>query len=149
MSGDAELRLMRDEWAIRKLAMEYARAVDRGDGEGFAALFTREASIVGPGFKVEGYDQIFGNPGMLKEMYAATLHTVMNQTVTVSGDTAQGETYCLAYHVNHPKDGKQTRLDWAIRYQDEYVRQDGRWLYTHRELLVEWTELSTVELIGG
>ena len=148
MTTDAQLQLMRDEWEIRKLAMEYARTVDRGDGAGFAALFTRDALVVGPGFKVEGYDQIFGNPGMLKAMYVRTMHTVLNQTVTVTGDAAQGETYCLAYHVNHPKDGKTTRLDWAIRYQDRYVRRDGRWLFTHRELLVEWTELSIVELIG-
>ncbi len=151
--SDAALRLMLDEWEIGKLAMEYARTVDRGDGEGFAALFTRDASIVGPGFKVEGHDQLFGNPGMLKQMYAATMHTVLNQTVNVRGDTATGETYCVAYHINrpqdgHPQDGKTTRLDWAIRYQDQYARQDGRWLFSHRELLVEWTEVSEIVLIG-
>jgi uncharacterized protein (TIGR02246 family) len=141
--------LMRDEWEIRKLAMNYARTVDRGDGAGFAALFTEDAAVEGPGFKAQGYDQLFGNPGMLKQMYASTLHTVMNQTVTVTGDTAQGETYCIAYHLNKPDvAGKYTRLDWAIRYQDKYVRRDGKWLYAHRQLLVEWTELSTVTMVG-
>ena len=141
--------LMRDEWEIRKLAMNYARTVDRGDGAGFAALFTKDAAVEGPGFGVKGYDELFGNPGMLKQMYTSTLHTVMNQTVTIHGDTAEGETYCIAYHLNKPDaDGKYTRLDWAIRYQDKYIRRDGRWLYTHRQLLVEWTELSPVTMIG-
>ena len=141
--------LMRDEWEIRKMAMAYARTVDRGDGAGFAALFTEDAAIDGPGFHVQGYDQLFGNPGALKQMYASTMHTVMNQTVTVTGDTAEGETYCIAYHVNRPDaDGKTTRLDWAIRYQDKYIRRDGKWLYTHRQLLVEWTEVSTVTMLG-
>ena len=141
--------LMRDEWEIRKLAMNYARTVDRGDGAGFAALFTEDAAVEGPGFRVKGYDQLFGNPGMLKQMYTSTLHTVMNQTATITGDTAEGETYCIAYHLNKPDaEGKYTRLDWAIRYQDKYVRRDGKWLYTHRQLLVEWTELSTVTMIG-
>jgi uncharacterized protein (TIGR02246 family) len=141
--------LMRDEWEIRKIAMAYARTCDRGDGAGFAALFTEDAAIDGPGFHVQGYDQLFGNPGALKQMYASTMHSVMNQTVTVTGDTAEGETYCIAYHVNRPDaEGKTTRLDWAIRYQDKYVRRDGKWLYTHRQLLVEWTELSTVTMIG-
>ena len=140
---------MRDEWEIRKMAMSYARTVDRGDGAGFAALFTEDAAIDGPGFHVKGYDQLFGNPGALKQMYASTMHTVMNQTVTVNGDTAEGETYCIAYHVNRPDaEGKTTRLDWAIRYQDKYVRRDGKWLYTHRQLLVEWTEVSTVTLLS-
>ncbi len=146
MTSDA---LMRDEWAIRRLAMEYARAVDRGDGPGFAALFTEDAAIEGPGFKVQGYEQISGNPGMLKQMYMSTMHTVMNQTATIEGDAAEGETYCIAYHVNRPDaEGNYTRLDWAIRYQDKYVRRDGKWLYTHRQLLVEWTELSPITMIG-
>lgn len=146
MSNDQQ---MRDEWEIRKLAMNYARTCDRGDGAGFAALFTEDAAIDGPGFHVQGYDQLFGNPGALKQMYASTMHTVMNQTVTINGDTAEGETYCIAYHVNRPDaEGKTTRLDWAIRYQDKYVRRDGKWLYTHRQLLVEWTEVSTVTLLS-
>jgi uncharacterized protein (TIGR02246 family) len=146
--SDADLASMRDEWALRKLAMTYARTVDRGDGAGFAALFTEDGKIEGPGFKVEGYDQIFGNPGMLKQMYHSTLHTMMNHTVTITGDTAEGETYCIAHHINHPVDGQYTRLDWAMRYQDKYVRRGGKWLYTHRLLLVEWTEVVPVTMIG-
>ncbi len=146
MGSDTDL--MRDEWALRKMAMEYARTCDRGDGAGFAALFTPDGAIDGPGFHVDGYDQLFANPGVLKQMYQSTMHSVMNHTVTIDGDTAEGETYCIAYHVNRPENGVTTRLDWAIRYQDKYVRQDGKWLYTHRQLLVEWTELSTVTMLG-
>lgn len=141
--------LMQDEWEIRKMAMTYARTCDRGDGAGFAALFTEDAAIDGPGFHVQGYDQLFANPGMLKQMYTSTLHTVMNQTVAITGDTAEGETYCIAYHVNKPDaEGNYTRLDWAIRYQDKYVRRGDEWLNTHRQLLVEWTEVSTVTMLG-
>ncbi len=148
--SDARLAAMLDEWAIRKLSMEYARTADRGDGPGMAALFTDDSVIEGPGFKIEGPGQIGHNPGMLKSMYASTFHTVLNQTVTVSGDTAEGETYCIAYHLNHPKDGVHTRLDWAIRYQDRYRRQgDGGWKFTYRRLIVDWEELSEARLLGG
>ena len=146
--SDGDLALMHDEWALRKLAMTYARTIDRGDGPGFAALFTEDAAIEGPGFKVKGYAEISGNPAMLKQMYKSTFHAVMNQTSTISGDTAEGETYCIAHHINHPENGEYTRLDWAIRYQDKYVRRDGRWLYAHRQLLVEWTELVPITMIG-
>jgi uncharacterized protein (TIGR02246 family) len=147
--SDAALQLMLDEWAIRKLPMEYARAADRGDGPGFASVFTPDAVIEGPGFKVQGHEHIAGNPGILKQMYASTFHTVLNQVVHMHGDTAEGETYCLAYHLNHPVDGAYTRLDWAIRYQDKYRRQDGRWLFTYRQLIVDWQEISTVTMLGG
>jgi SnoaL-like domain len=71
----SETDLMRDEWALRKLAMEYARTCDRGDGAGFAALFTPDGAIDGPGFHVDGYDQLFANPGVLKQMYQSTMHS--------------------------------------------------------------------------
>ena len=142
--------LMRDEWEIRKLAMNYARTVDRGDGAGFAALFTEDAAVEGPGFRVQGYDQLFGNPGMLKQMYTSTMHTVMNQTVTIAGDTAEGETYCIAYHMSRPnKDGKYMRFDMFIRYQDKFRRVNGAWKFTRRHLEVDWVQTVEVQMMGG
>ena len=143
-----DLDLMRDEWALRKMAMEYARTVDRGDGAGFAALFTPDAAVEGPGFKVQGYDQLFGNPGMLKQMYQSTMHTVLNHTVKITGDTAEGETYCIAYQVNRPENGITTRLDWAIRYQDTLRREDDAWRIARRVLVLDWTETRPVDFSG-
>jgi uncharacterized protein (TIGR02246 family) len=143
----ADDALMRDEWAMRRLAMTYAKGADRNDPTAFASVFTEDGIIEGPGFQIKGRDAIATNPGILRQMFASTFHTVLNQTVDIDGDAAEGETYCLAYHLNHPKDGVYTRLDWAIRYQDKFRRVDGRWLFSHRKLVIDWTETSEVQLM--
>ncbi len=44
---DADQALMEAEWAMRELAMLYAKAADRNDPEGFASVFTEDGVIVG------------------------------------------------------------------------------------------------------
>lgn len=147
MADDLQV-LMQDEWEIRRLAMRYARAADRNDPEGFAAVFTEDGVVEGTGYLIQGREALSRNPGMLREMFHSTFHTVLNQTVEIDGDTAEGETYCLASHVNHPVDGAFTKLDWAIRYQDKFRRVDGRWLFAYRKLIVDWTETQPVAMLG-
>jgi hypothetical protein len=142
MSGQT---LMETEWALRRLALRYAHAADHHDGVEFGAIFTEDGVIEGPQFTQSGREQIEGNAAILKQMFASTLHTVLNQTVTVDGDAAEGETYCLAYHLHHPVDGVYQRLDWAIRYQDKYRRIDGEWKFTYRKLLIDWQTTVTVD----
>lgn len=146
--SQSDRTLMEDEWAMRKLAVLYARAADRNDPEGFAALFTEDGVIEGTGYLITGRAEIAKNPGMLRRMFHSTFHTVLNQTVEIDGDAAEGETYCVASHVNHPADGKYSKLDWAIRYQDRFRRVDGRWLFSYRKLIVDWTETAPVEMLG-
>ena len=83
---------------------------------------------------------------MLKKMFASTMHAVHNQTVTITGDTAEGETYAVAYQLKRPKEGKHMRLDYGIRYQDRFKRVNGTWRFTYRYLHIEWTQLSEVQV---
>ena len=145
--SDADRALMEYEWAMRRLAMAYAMAADRNDPEGFAAVFTEDGVIEGTGDLIRGHAELAGNPGMLRQMFHSTFHTVLNQTVEIDGDTAEGETYCLASHISHPVEGKHTKLDWAIRYQDKFRRVDGNWLFSYRKLVVDWTETGAVEML--
>lgn len=140
--------MIEDEWALLRLAYLYARAVDRREPDELAALFTEDGIIVRAGMPPwQGRDSIRGVPDRLDRLYQSTLHTVHNQTVAIEGDAAVGETYSIAYHLARPKDGRQTRLDWAIRYQDRFTRLDRSWLFTRRELIIDWTE--TIELTVG
>lgn len=86
-------------------------------------------------------------PGSLAQKFHGTMHCVFNQTVTITGDTAQGETYCIAYHGIRGKDGRPMTLDWAIRYQDRFARRGPEWRIAYRRLVVEWTRTSPVELL--
>jgi hypothetical protein len=81
------------------------------------------------------------------QKFNGTMHCVFNQTVEIAGDTAQGETYCIAYHGIRGEDGRPMTLDWAIRYQDRFARRGQEWRIAYRLLVVEWTRTSPVELL--
>jgi uncharacterized protein (TIGR02246 family) len=133
-----------DEQALLHLANRYAQAVDRRDADALAALFTADGGIDRPGSSWRGHDQIRAIVVRLTTLYASTFHTVRNQAVTIDGDTAEGETYCVAMHMMPLDNGIQKRMDMGIRYQDRFVRENGAWLFAVRELIVDWVE--TTEL---
>jgi hypothetical protein len=53
--------------------------------------------------------------------------------------TRPQESYTLAHHV-YTEDGTRKLMVAALRYQDNYVKVDGRWFYATRDLIVDWTE---------
>jgi uncharacterized protein (TIGR02246 family) len=132
--------VVEDEAAIRRLAALYARAVDRNEPDTMAGLFAADAVIEGPGFTMQGTEQICAIPGMLRGMYARTLHQVHQQTVRIEGDSAEGQTYCTANHVSDKGGGAAENLVWAMRYHDRLRREQGRWVFVRRSVIIDWTE---------
>jgi hypothetical protein len=72
--------------------------------------------------------------------YAATMHFNGQSTVSLDGDRATGESYCLAHHLTVGENGQRTLMIASIRYLDEFVKQDGQWLFAERRLMVNWTD---------
>ena len=129
-----------DEQALLQLAYRYAQAVDRRDADALVSVFAEDGIIARPGSVWQGHEKLRGIIARLNTLYGATFHTVRNQTAVIDGDTAQGETYCVAMHMLNSADGQRTRMDMGIRYQDSFVRQDGVWRFARRELMVDWVE---------
>lgn len=71
--------------------------------------------------------------------YKATTHFNGQSTVQLSGDRATGESYCIAHHLTVTGDTR-TLMIASIRYLDQFIKQDGAWLFAERKLLVDWTE---------
>jgi hypothetical protein len=124
-----------DRLALRELADRYARIPDDRDYGLVDRVFSANAVLIGPDFRVEGRDRIRDAMRSI-ERYVATQHCMHQQTVAISGDEAEGEVYCVAYHVL-PEGG---RLDWGIRYRDRYRREADGWRVARRELELVWTE---------
>lgn len=139
-------QLLEDEAAIRRLAALYARAVDRNEPELMASLFAADAEIEGPGFVMRGRGELGAIPGMLKGMYNRTLHQVHQQTVSIDGDHAEAETYCTANHVTDKGNGAGENLAWAMRYRDTLRREEGRWVFARRVVVIDWTETRPARL---
>ncbi len=133
-----------DERILLNLAVRYAQAVDRRDADALISLFTADGVIERPGAAWQGHEQLRAIVARLTERYASTFHTVRNQLATIEGDSAQAETYSVAMHMMPRATGPQTRMDMGIRYQDSFVRENGTWLFSRRELIVDWVE--TTEL---
>jgi hypothetical protein len=136
-----------DRLAIRELVDAYAHCADRRDAKGQMALFTEEtrflvfmdATAAEPTQELHGRESlapVFDN----LNTYAATMHFNGQSTVVLDRDRATGESYCLAHHLSVDEDGQRTMMIASIRYLDEFVKQDGEWLFAERRLMVNWTE---------
>lgn len=136
--GNVEELLARVE--IGDLALRYARGIDRKDTDLLSSVFTEDAELVGeesalgPGGSaiaegiLEYHDQERG--------YDRTMHFVGNQTVTVDGDSATGETYCVAVHW-YDRGNSAFEYRMFIRYLDDFVRRDDEWLFRRREIVID------------
>ena len=127
---------------FRDLVNKYARAVDRGQLESLCSIFTEDGRIHGPGFEFQGRDGFTTMFASLARNFKVTQHRFFNQTITVEGDRASGETYAQAAHIVESPNGDWVCHDWAIRYQDNFIRQQQEWKFTSRELVVDWTQTS-------
>jgi ketosteroid isomerase-like protein len=136
-----------DRLAIRELVEAYAHCADRRDATGQMALFTPDTHFVvfmnakdpTPSQELHSREALAPVFADLNQ-YAATTHFVGQSTiVTLSGDRATGEAYCLAHHVT--VDGSTRRLMVAsLRYHDTFVKTDGTWLFSERLLYVDWVD---------
>src|SRR2546426_1840189 len=128
-----------DRLAIREVVEAYAHCADRRDAKGQMALFTQDTHFVvfmnakdsTPSQELHSREALAPVFADLNK-YEATTHFVGQSTiVTLKGDRATGEAYCLAHHVT--VDGSKRRLMVAsLRYLDTFVKSDGAWLFSER-----------------
>jgi len=124
--------------ALYELVCRYAQAVDQRDWTALSRLFTPDAVLKGPGFSFDGVAAIVEGMNGLGH-YSHTQHHVHNHLAEVEGQAASAETYCVANHLYAAEEG-QRKLDWGIRYRDQFVCSDGIWRISRRELLLDWTQ---------
>jgi ketosteroid isomerase-like protein len=136
-----------DRLAIRELIDAYAHCADRRDAKGQMALFTADARflVFMDATAAEPTQELHGRESLAPvfdnlNTYAATTHFNGQSTLSLDGDRATGESYCLAHHLSAGEDGQRTMMIASIRYLDELVKQDGQWLFAERRLMVDWTE---------
>ncbi|WP_055523097.1 nuclear transport factor 2 family protein [Streptomyces graminilatus] len=132
---------------LRRLVDTYASALDRRNPRLLASLFHEDGEVVlnppagtgRPPLVLDGRD---GWERVLSALTPSvvTTHFVGSHKVRLAGDSASGETDCLA-HEMYAADTEAARLRVrAIRYRDSYRRTTGAWRFIRRELTVDWTE---------
>ena len=130
-----------DQFAIQNLLYRYADASDRRDAASLIACFADgQTRITGPGIEVNDGNEMIQ---MLSEMFDWTMHNVHNFAFEVEDDRAHGYTYCVASHVKADS-GSRTKSDMYIRYVDELIKKDSKWLFVKRELNIGLNDVSTL-----
>jgi SnoaL-like domain len=136
-----------DRLAIRELVDAYAHCADRRDAKGQMALFTTDtrflvfmdATTKEPTQELHGRESLAPVFDSLNT-YVATMHLNGQCTVSLDGDRATSESYCLAHHLSVAEDRQRTLMVASIRYLDEFVKLDGQWLFAERRLMVNWID---------
>jgi hypothetical protein len=130
-----------DHFLIRRAAEVYALGADRRDKALWRQVLADDCEIAGEGFVTTGLESCLGSLDLLSRMFRTTQHRVHQVVATIAGERATGETYGTADHLLNESDAI---LSWAIRYQDEWRREDGVWRFTRRRLIVDWQETRAV-----
>jgi len=133
MSG-AALDEFSASFELRAVAERYAMAVDRGDGEMFAAQFTENGILEAPRGRYEGRRALATVPSMMTSLYERTFHAVVGQVPVFHGDAADAQTYTLARHYYRGGRGVELCYEMTVRYEDRFEREGGRWLLARRVL---------------
>lgn len=137
-----------DRQAIRDLVDAWAHCADRRQPAEQAALFTGDGTVTVyagdptstvPVQRLQGHTEL-AEAFKVLDSYDVTTHFNGQSTVTLDGDHASGETYCLAHHIWN-NDGQRTLMILSIRYLDKFVREDGTWRFAERELITDWTDV--------
>jgi uncharacterized protein (TIGR02246 family) len=123
-SGPVEDRL-----AIRELVESYNDAVMRFDGEAWAANWRDDASWTLPGAgEIQGKDNFFPVWQQAMSGFSFVGFFASAGPIHVTGDTATGTWYQQEFL--HQKDGGKQAI--TGKYEDEYVKVDGRWYFQKR-----------------
>lgn len=122
---------------LRKLVQSYARAADERDIERLAVLFHPHAEITGAR-GAQGFDdwiETMRGP----RTFPVSMHVLGDPLIDLAntGDRATLDTYAVVYQLNDPGSSSGD-LTLGIRYLDEVVRSDGRWVILRREAKTLW-----------
>jgi ketosteroid isomerase-like protein len=145
-----------DRWEIRQLVERYAQAADQSDGAAVAALFAEDGELSiwlvpnadRPTRRRQGHVAIAKAIDGLAS-YRATHHTIASSVVSIAGDSAAGETRCVAHHIEAETAADGTVVDRVLYlcYVETFARIEARWRFTAREVHVQWASVQPVESI--
>jgi len=114
----------------------YARAVDERDIEVLASLFHPDAEIAG----ARGVQSLgdWLETMQAPRSFPASMHVIGEPLIDDDGSgVATTDTYAVVYQIGDPGAG-QSDLTLGMRYVDQLVLEQGRWVFKSRSSHVVW-----------
>jgi uncharacterized protein (TIGR02246 family) len=125
----ARLKVFEDKAEIEALLLDYGRYLDSRDFAGYASLFAKDGQWIGGFGTVPAADiKAFMEKAMGMQNTAKNYHLLSNFVITVKGDTATA--WSRWAFVVPSQQG--AAIAQAGRYDDELVRENGRWKFKKR-----------------
>ena len=136
-----------DRLALRRLVDAWAHCADRRLAEAQSNLFVPDGTIL----NYEGdpnthapHSTIKGRPAIRSALavlntFTVTLHMNGQSDAVIDGDRAIGETYCLVHQFSE-QNGQRKCQTLGIRYYDAFLRQESRWYFAERKLVIDWSD---------
>jgi uncharacterized protein (TIGR02246 family) len=129
------VQVLEDREEIRALILEYGRAHDHRDYRAFASLFATNGEWIGGLGSAKGPEAIFAlmdksiGHHPLPEG-SGTFHVMTNDQIRIDGDRASSTTKWLYITSG---DDEAPRLTYLGHYDDDFVRENGRWKFLRRQ----------------
>jgi hypothetical protein len=137
-----ELEQLLIKQTLHELVARFSRAADRLDAPAMQALFHPDAHIdsgvlQGPPeyFAVEFVRWVGQNARLI-------FHAVSSELFEIDGTKASGESYMMAIsRINATPQSSDADLDvlTAGRYLDRFEQRDGRWKFTERRFVLDYS----------
>lgn len=122
-----------DRLAIRELHDSYSDAVMRRDATDWGATWAEDAHWDLMGMPVDGREAIVGLWAGAMAAFEAVSFISSPASLEINGDRATGR--CQTHEILVMPDGSSRIV--GGRYDDEFVKQGGRWLYSKRVFKIQ------------
>ena len=122
--AETRIRFIEDRLEIQDLAVRYFIAIDDSDYAGLLAMYTEKARLG----EIAGRQEVVDLLRAIRSTYGRTIHTSQGHTVRfVDDDHATG---IVLSHAELDIAGQTIHA--AIRYYDDYEREEGAWRFANR-----------------
>ena len=143
LSGAAEKTIdaVLSRQQIADLTMAYCRGVDRADEALLKSIFHDDSFVVSGAFNGNGQQFATEICGIVRAVFDQTFHSIANQWIEVTGDTAVGETYVIAVSTMTDLEKGKSEMLSGGRYLDRFSRRDGVWKFAARTFVSDWSRV--------
>jgi ketosteroid isomerase-like protein len=138
------MTVLEDKDRIRELLASYCLHYDEAQFDRWLALWTDDGVLDIDGRVIRGREGLegFTKAAVLVDGKPPMKHLVLNEIVSVDGDTATSSCYLLV--VRKAPDGTLV-ASTAGTYEDRLVRRNGRWYFAQRKVR---RDLRGVQFLG-
>jgi ketosteroid isomerase-like protein len=133
-----------DRLALKEVVDTFSNLADKKDVHAQVQLFTPDATsqtYVGGKLvsDLTGRDALEKAFGAFLANFTTVYHFNGQQVVKLDGDKATGTSYCMVTLIGD-EGGKRMKTSIGVIYEDQFVREGGRWLMAKRRANFDWQE---------